>query len=293
MATIPTVINGIACNELVSEFAEGIGDRGPWARKGYICAWTDRFTLANGMLGLSSHVGGPGGPITITRPYIYPESSNLYAREIDIQGVGKPFQGPKQLAWDFAIVRVNFGVPTWGAATGDDPFGSNSIDPGMPFIYATQELDFSTEWVTIPAKDEKGKSALKFGNGNPMHTDWGFQLARADMSITLHKFPWMPAQAIMSALTKQFNDAIFLNCEIGKCRFNGAKLNRTASADGTFTQDLAYSFSYRPIAPWDYAFDPESGSWQRVLSVATGNPLATYSDLTVLFPPPYWSGGEP
>lgn len=276
--TIPTVINGVPCNEIVADFAEGIGDQGPFARKSYLCDWDKRYTLANGLLGLVTLTGGSS--FRFRFPTAYPESANMYAREVDIRGVGLPTQGPKQLQWTYAIVAVNFGVPRYGINPGDDPFGQNSIDPDMPLLYATQEIDFAVEWITLK------EGGLKLANGNPAPGDAGIQVPRADMNVTLHKFPLMPAGLILNTLQNPLNNARFLNCDAGFCRFNGGKTNRTVAADGAFTQDINYSFSYRPIAPWDQVFDPRSSSWQQ-LQYTSGGEVITRSNLSTLFTAPY------
>src|SRR3954469_7744122 len=106
-----TTIGGIACEELVEGFEEGIHEQGPVATKKYLCAWADRYTVANTFLGLVTHSGGVGGSIVLSAPLPYPESQNLYAREIAIGGRGRPSQGTRQLQFDRAVVTVNYGVP--------------------------------------------------------------------------------------------------------------------------------------------------------------------------------------
>lgn len=274
---MPTIVNGILTEELVSEHSEGIGAEGPFATKGYLCSWSNRFTLANGFLGLSSYSGGTA---SIIPPTTYPESSNLYVQGVTIQGVGQPFQGTKQLAWPYAIVRVSYGVPRYGVLAADDPGGHNSIDPTMPLVYATQELDFATEWITIP------RAAVTAG-GNAVNKDVNVRIPRCDMTVTLTRMPFLPGTLIFSTLSAPINNAKFLNCDAGHCVYNGGKVRRSASTDGSFTQDVSHSFSYRAIAPWDYEFDPTGmGGWL-VLRDRAGNPVVSRGDLSVLFTYPY------
>ncbi len=48
------VINGVNCQEIVADFSEEYDIlKGPSAKKGFICLWADRFTVANGLLGLT------------------------------------------------------------------------------------------------------------------------------------------------------------------------------------------------------------------------------------------------
>src|SRR5207237_10641393 len=90
-------IGGISCEELVEGFEEGIHEQGPTAVKKYLCAWADRYTVANTFLGLVTHSGGVGGSIVLTAPLAYPESANMFAREIQIEGRGTPTPGTRQI----------------------------------------------------------------------------------------------------------------------------------------------------------------------------------------------------
>lgn len=274
------VINGVTCEEIVRDFGEGIDSRGPEARKGYLCAWADRYAVANGALGLVSVSGGVGGAVTLPVPETYAESSNLYAMDVHIEPKGTPSQGPKQIAFPYAIVWVNYGVPRFGVTPRDDPGNMQAIDPATPFIYASQEISFSIEQYTIPA------SAIKLVGGGVADKDVTTIFPRADLSITLHRVPYLPAQKIFS-LTGKINDAKFLGADVGQVIFNGATSRRTASTDGTFTQEITYSFSYRTVASWDKIFHPNgTGGWVRFTD-RNDNPLISSADLTKLFPVGY------
>ena len=50
---------------------------------------------------------------------------------------------------------------------------------------------------------------------------------------------------------------------------------------------LTLSFSYRPIAPWDYTFDASAGIWDKVVSTVGGNNILNRSDLSLIIPSVY------
>jgi hypothetical protein len=278
---LSVTINGIVCEEIVDGLEEGIDSGGPRASKKYLCAWASRYTVANGLMGLSAGVGGPGGSVTLTHPAFYPESHNLFARSLRIVGKGKPSQGTNQLQFTQAIIAVEYGVPPFGFTPADDPGGGNSIDPSTPMVYATQEIDMSMEAYTIPASAVQVTSPTA-----PVAKDITIYYAKAEIAITLHQIPYLPAQLIFSKVGN-LNSVAFLGCAIGKLRFNGGKTHRTASTDGTFTQDVSLSFSYRSIARWDYQFHPNGTAGWVALQDKSGNNLYTLSDLSVLIPASY------
>jgi len=43
-------INGVSCEEIVHNYGEGATLQGLSSRKGYLCDWDDRFTVAKGLL---------------------------------------------------------------------------------------------------------------------------------------------------------------------------------------------------------------------------------------------------
>lgn len=271
-------VNGIACEELIGEFREGASSGGPFASKGYLCNWADRYPLANSFLGLATVSGGTS--ISFPAPTPYPESLNMYPNSVEIEGVGRPSQGAKQIQWPYAIVRVHYGVRQYGVFPADDPGGVNSIDQTMPLVYATQELDFASTWITIP------KTSIKLADGTKLDQDFGMRVPQTDMSITLHKMPYLPGTLITNVMGSPINSAKFLNCPAGYCLFNGAKVRRSASTDGTFTQEVTYSFSFRAIAPWDYMFAPDGSGWKKVVTQG-GADVISRGDLSVLFTYPY------
>jgi hypothetical protein len=271
------VINGITVNELVEAFGESFDlTQGPQARKAYLCNWTDRYTVANGLLGLSNttHVGGL---ISLITPRQYEERSTMYAHTIEIRGVGTPTQGTSQIRWAQAILTVTYQCLPWSFSGVD----YMQLSPTNPYIYAEQNMSFGMEFITVPG------SKVKYAtSGKPLDEPWGFASPKLDMQITLKYVPYLPAQQILAALQAPINSATYLGVAPGFLLFNGAENHQTRMTDGTFTQDITYSFSYRPIAPWDYTYDGTNNRWDQVVSLSGAN-IINRSDLSVIIPSDY------
>lgn len=272
-----TVVNGITCEELVEDFEEGIDDRGPYAVKKWLCNWSDRYALANSFLGFVSHTGGQSGSIQIHSPLAYPESLNMLARTVQIQGRGQATQGTQQIQWAKAVVTVNYGVPTWQAI----PYPDMSIDPTQPFVYATQDIDFGREFLAIPG------SALQLANGNTMDdTPYSLPIPYAVFTITLHQVPFLPAQAIFTSMKKPLNITTFLGIPAGYLRFDGAKNHAEASSDGTYLQSLTLVFSARTLLRWDETYDKNgTGGPQQIRY--NGTAVLQRSEFRALIPSNY------
>lgn len=270
-------IAGISCQEIVRNYGESATLQGVGSRKGYLCNWTDRFTVARGLLGFKTTTS-VGGTISITAPSRHPELLNCYCTQVEFEPVGTPSQGASQLAFSQCIVWGIYGSMnfTWGAG---DPY--QNIDPSTQFVYARQTLDIGTEVITIPG------TKLKYSGGGPLEQDYGLKLALVDMNITLYQVPYLPAQAIIP-LAGAINSSTFLGVAAGYLLFNGIHNEMQVAVDGSYTQDISYSFTYRS-QPWDYAYDGSSGrnNWYKVLR-ADGTDLVTRQSFAGIFPGEYY-----
>lgn len=272
------IIGGVTCQEIVDGFEEGVQGQGPIATKKYLCDWTDRYALVNGLLGLVSGSGGSNPSVTLTKPFSYPESRNLWAREISIKGAGKPTQGILQIAFPKAIVTVNFGVPSFGYLNYPD----QSIDPGNPYVWATQEIDYGREMVSVPS------STVKFAGGGNFNsnTPYAFPLPHMTMSITLHKVPYLPAAQIWTATKAPLNNATYLGIPAGYLMFRGARTRLEASTDGTYAQEVTFNFAARPTLRWDEAYDTNGTGGPKQVQY-NGAAILLRSDLSTLIPSAY------
>ncbi len=163
----------------------------------------------------------------------------------------------------------------WSFGTEDDAF--NQI---APYIYAEQQLNSSCEWVTVPGRGTKFQST-----GNSTGADYGFRLAIVDLVITLHRVPYLPSAAVLAA-AGSINSIPYLGVNTGQLLFNGSQTHRTHTTNGTSSTDVTYLFAARS-QPWDFAFNPASGAWERVVSANGGNPFIPAIDLSQIIPSTY------
>lgn len=279
-------INGITCQELVDGYTENYDvTGGPGARKGYLCNWSDRFTVIHGILGLSTTIS-VGGLITLKTPLPYPElaaeSTNLlasmYARSVEVYGVGPPLQGGNNITFTSAKVYVTFGAFPW-SFSGIDYF---QLDPTRPYIWAEQNLEFGAEYITLPNRTLKYATSGKFV-GSP----FSFPSPLVDMSIRLINIPYLPQAQALAASLAPLNSVRFLNCAPGTLLFKGMQTHKSWSTDGTRTVECTIGFSFRPIAPWDQQVDPSTGIWDQVVTFVGGNTVLARSDLSTIIPGAY------
>lgn len=271
-------INGIYCDEIVEGFQEAIDfQHGPTARKGYICNWTERFQVANGLLGFN-HAATIAGFITINLPMQYPEIPYMYVHDIQFEGRGQPFQGPYGTAWPKVIVWANFACMEWSFSAADDPGARNQLGN---FLYAEQQLNASAQMLEI-----EGKWTVWNATGKPTNQHYMVRLPLVEMIITFQRVPYLPSNAVLG-LVGSLNDRAFLGVSgLGKVMFNGCQSQRTRNPDGSVATQLTYQFTARS-QPWDYGFNPATNAWDLVIGASGAFPFMPRVDLSVVLPNPY------
>ncbi len=281
------VINGVTCQEEVVDNSEAFDVMtGPQATKAFICDWNSRWQVIVGLLGLNSAVH-IGGLITLNLPMRYPDfqqtAVSLYAASVAIQGIGKPYQNTYSVGYTIARIIVNYRSFPWSfAGLGSNDF-NNQIDPAHPYVYAEQNMSFTSEWITVP-----GKSVFWKSSGKPLGSEapWGFRSPIVNFTIDLKYVPYIPAGAIIQATAAPINSATYLGAAAGQLLFNGAESHQARMSDGSLTQSVAYSFSYRPIAAWDFAYNGDLPGWDQVVD-KTGTNIQQRSDLSTVIPTSY------
>ena len=286
-------IGGALCQELVDGYTEGAGaQQGLTSTKKLLCDWTNRYLVANTLLGFAS-AARPNSGLFFNAPMAHPESPNMVAREVQIRGAGTPFQGPKQLAFPYAVVEVQYGVFTWNALP--NYFDPMNFDPGGPMTYATQEIRKSYEFITIPGRKlvyhDPTPGSLYVDN--PLYDEnGGFLSTNITLHVTLHRLTWNPwyyqiGPVITGGMLNQYP---FLGAAPGRLRYDGADTRIVIQTDGTRTCELTHSFTYRSFAPWDYGYNakaPTFDKWWRVQN-ADGTALINRVDFSPLFPSDYY-----
>lgn len=245
-------INGVVCQELVHGFSETVDIiDGPQARKGYLCNWTDRYTVARGLMGLTS-ASVVGGTVTVSYPSQYPQISTIYAHSISFEPKGPPLQSTPQLTWSKCVVWAEYARLPFFANV------FNQIDPSRPLVYAEQRIGVSVEWLTIPKQFALFKTSLaRTGQ------DVGIRLALVEMEIRFPQLPYMPSDTAINS-AGLINDAPYLGVATGHLIFNGVTTQTTTLYDGSYSQEGVYSFTARSQR-WDYAFDGYFNRWDQVV----------------------------
>ncbi len=267
-------IAGILCEEVVADFSEGFDlVEGPMANKGFICNWSDRYTVAQGILGLNTTVA-IGNFITIRVPMRYPEIPYMYAYQIAIKGIGPPFGSSPQFAFPYAMIMVNYKCTPWSFSGLDDQF--NQIDPTTPLLYAEQNIRSSSEYLPIPNKGTRFEAT---GNINP--NSYLFKIALVDFVITFHQQPYLLTSQILN-LSGSINDQQFLGVTKGSLRFDGVDTHRTHTTDGRSTTDVTLMFQARSLR-WDYGWNVNSNDFERIVK-PNGDALIPINNLSVVLP---------
>lgn len=262
-------VNGIQCQEIIAQHGEGFSlESGASLRKGFYCSWSDRFAVARGLLGLAS-VGVKNGPITLHVGLQYPEVPLAFCRSVSFEPQGTPRQGTYQVSYPNVIVWAEYGSLPWLS----NP-QQMQVDTSNP-IYAEQELDSSSEYISFPGR------ALKFSSGQKVGQDFGIRVALVEFVITFHQVPYIPTTAAFYAGT--INNAAFFGAATGRLMFNGVKSRYVQQWDGSWTQNAIYSFTYR-VVRWDYGLNPDTGNFEQITTATGGNSMLQSIDFNTLFP---------
>lgn len=290
------IINGITCEEIarkdgLREHADVIS--GFSARKGYFVPnWADRYKVINGLLGLSNAIK-VGTQITLYTPAPYPEVSGVFAHNVEVEPVGSPSQGARQVQWPSCIIWVEYSRL---------PFFANSLnqlDPTNPQVFATQRISISTEYITIPATNLQFKTSgnvLTSENSTDPH--YAFPMSIMEYELTYHQIPWLPNfQTFTTTLgptslvigdtstpmAGSINNATFLQVPAGRLMFKGVSTDQSATYDGTYTQTISFSFAIRQV-PWDFAWDSTAKKWDQVVLQGTSQGIIPRLDFSTLLP---------
>ncbi len=269
-------INGINAKEMWDGYKKGSGERGPFVIKPYLTDWATCDQFIDGILGGVIRVGTL---TTRTTRHACPENPTLYATdavasyqgEDNVTGGGKP-------NYQYAVVTVTYSVLTWDEFSTQDPGGvmsfPNEAQPSQPILQAVQEIDASSEFITMP------RGVFKFiADSTPTGQHVGTWVGQSTLSLTLKDVPYLP-QSLLLAKMNKINDAVFLGQPAGQVLFFGAKTHREAKSDGTRTQEVSLSFKWREYH-WNWLPRPDTGVWALVTN-GSGVKLYTEADLQPL-----------
>jgi hypothetical protein len=273
----------VATAHTIEYFSKGI-DSAPYMHvQYYIQNYSDVDRFINALRGAVSMTGPiTGGTVTRNAPHQHPLSPNLSCVNASlVQGLGNPIINANGYP-DFdggALIAAEYRPLTWDAVT---PDRNNSIDPTTSILYCTQEINFSTETMTI------GNNTFKFSSGTASGLTTGvpakFSIPITNLVLTIHQLPYMPMQAVRS-LRGKVNSTVFLGSPAGTVLFRGARSTRRFNTDGTVVQEIQLILDERnPLHPWNSLPSRVTLVWAPVTDDGTsgGTKMFEVADLTPL-----------
>jgi hypothetical protein len=160
-----------------------------------------------------------------------------------------------------ARVTVNSGVLTWDQQPSDDPGGvhgfPNEDSPGQPHLRTIQEIDSGGEFTTV-----KQGAWVFTTDQKPMDSPLGIWVPQSTVRFNRKHVPYLPHRTVHSLLGK-INDDTFLGEPRGQMRFSSCQTRREANSDGTRTQDVMLTFSWRGY-DWNKYIHPDSLTFEEV-----------------------------
>jgi hypothetical protein len=251
--------------ELEEGLTGGSDDRGEWETKCYLTLWGDRSTFLRELKGTTRTSGGSSGTWSTVTPYQLPDNPSLYARDATFVPEGALVPGITPIRWTHAKFTVNFRKLDFNFQATDDPGGLNSISQdateNAALLYATQELEWGKEWVTLP------NAACKFkSDGKLINSSMSRSISIITMNLTWHRYPVMPMD-LCRRFADSVNDATFLGCDVGTVLFDGPTTVREAADDGTVTQKVRMTFRWREF-DWNKRLREDGFSWDKVVDKA-------------------------
>jgi len=252
---------------------KGVDDQGPYYEVRYLFDhWADSDAVVNLLLGLASR---SGGTTTRTGPHQHPLSPNLYCRSARVEGVGGPLLNangfPSYDSGFFVRATYRAWIPEGLIDPAMDPFGFQQIDPTTPLLWCTQELDWDTDWVSVPNHAYKWIS-----DASPAPIPVKVPSGITTMRITFHRFPFLP-MGPMRTYRNKVNTTTFLGAAPKTVLCKGANVRREYLADGTVAQTVGLIFLERD-QKWVNYFRPDTMKWDTVYFPAPGGSVFLYQD---------------
>ena len=271
---MPLQIAGQNYAHMWSDMYKGIDPQGPYYELSYLFDdWQKADAVANAMAGYTVRVG------TFTNrvpPHQHPLSPNLYCQGLRIEGLGTPIlnaNGLPNYSGGFKLTTSYRAVTTTGQFNpSDDPQYLNQIDPTTPILWCTQEIDSTTQNLSMSNHQYKFASSGKL-TGIPQP----IRIHMTIMRLTFHKVPYLPMGAFRNYRNK-VNSKLFLGAPPGTVLFNRYSTTREASTDGTVNQRVTVEFHERD-QDWNAMPDPTlCNAFDRVVD-HLGNSFLQTADL--------------
>jgi hypothetical protein len=240
-----------------TEIRKGIDSNGPFYKVQYYIdqPWSVADTVVNELLGYARK---SGQSIYQQCPHQYPldPSGRSLCCQADVVGVGAPNLNsdgyPSYQSGFFvdAIYKVP-GIPMYAA---QDPENLMGIDPSTPLLFATQDVDFSTDVIILDNTAYTYASDSKVSK-TPVKKEVGITV----LDMTFYRVPYMPTPLFRS-LRNRVNSSSFMGAPAGSVLFKGARTHKEINGDGSYVQSVQLIFHERDQL-WNKVFRPDTLAW--------------------------------
>jgi hypothetical protein len=272
-------VNGISAKVEWEGFRKARTDDGPRVLIRYQVPFASGDAFADSVMGGIVVTGGPSGTVSNLPRQPCPTNPKLYALHADLDYAAERDDVGGSIAFDTALVTVEYGQLTWAQQATDDPGGEqsfpNELTPGQPFIFAECEIDHASEVVTV------ANAGLTFSSAPAVSVDLPISI-RSPIStyrIVRHQYPNLPSQKVMTMIG-QLNDATFLGRTRGLVLFDDCRTRQVMAADGTRCQGFELVFKVK-VRDWNRFIRPDKMVWETVAD-GSGNTPYTYTNLLPL-----------
>lgn len=254
-----------------TEIRKGIDSQGPYYKVTYYIEqpWSVGDQVVNELLGYATKTGG--SPYW-QGPHQYPldPTGRSVCFQADIVGVGNMIRnsdGYPEFDTGF-FVEALYRVPLIPMYSENDPNNTQGIDPATPLLWATQDFDFSTDFILLDRSQytftsDSSKSTV------PVRIKTGITI----MDITFHRVPFMPS-ALIRAARGCVNSSTFMGSSAGQILFKGARTHKEINPDGSYIRTVQLIFHERNQS-WNKVFRPDTLAWDGLVDGSGNGPYLT------------------
>jgi hypothetical protein len=251
----------------------------------YLMAWSDAFTFADQIFGLTQAT--TVGPITWTLPYRFPvTNANLYANAFSIapcgaSGTAVPNKGlaPGEF-FTHAMVTVEFGTPSYTQSVSvDDPKNLQQLDPNNPITMCEQSVKIVGKMET-----RRSGSYLFASTAKPVVGDFAVMVPEAVLALSFPRIPYLPWQLIQPFIGT-LNDAAMLGCAKGTLLLTGMDTKEVATSQG-LGQALQLEYGFSSLGDWNLLPDSNGVlrmTYKKGTSDADANRIYAYRNHLQIF----------
>jgi hypothetical protein len=256
-----------------TEVRKGIDMQGPYYKVQYYIEqpWSVGDQVVNELLGYASKTGGS---IYFQGPHQYPldPTGRSLCCQAEVVGVGPPLlnsDGYPGYGTGF-FVDAMYRVPPIPMYAANDPDNAMGIDPATPLLWASQDLDFSTDYILLDRSQYKYVSDSTVSNV-PVRIKSNIIV----WNITFHRCPYMPIQ-LLTAAGGCVNSSTFMGAPAGQVLFKGPRTHRDINPDGSYIQSVQLVFHFRNKS-WNKVFRQDTLLWDGLVDGSGNGPYTTYN----------------